>query len=173
MRLDRVLERRSVDLGREVADLGAGEDRRPHDQVAGEGGVEAADGVGEPPDRRDVGVEVAVQLLVAQLRERLHLESLVGILDVDREQAVDVRVVDLDALDPHLAVLAEQVDLVAEARQRAGQVGGVDVAAGAAQHVAVKEENAHSWTALPTCPPYSGVNSGRVAQGGVHYCAGS
>ena len=42
-----------------------------------------------------------------------------------------------------LAVLAEQVDLVAEPGQRPRQIGVVDVAAGAAQHVAVEEENAH------------------------------
>ena len=43
----------------------------------------------------------------------------------------------------HLAVLAEQVDLVAEPGQRPGEVDVVDVAAGAAQHVAVEEEDAH------------------------------
>ena len=43
MRLDRVLQRRAVDLGGEGADVGAGEDRRAHHQVVGEGGVEAAD----------------------------------------------------------------------------------------------------------------------------------
>ena len=43
----------------------------------------------------------------------------------------------------HLAVLAEQVDLVAEPGQRPRQVGVVDVAAGAAQHVAVEDEDAH------------------------------
>ena len=42
-----------------------------------------------------------------------------------------------------LAVLAEQMDLVAEPGQRPGQVDVVDVAAGAAQHVAVEEEDAH------------------------------
>ena len=36
VRLDRVLERRAVDLGGEGADLGAGEDRRAHHQVVGE-----------------------------------------------------------------------------------------------------------------------------------------
>ena len=42
-----------------------------------------------------------------------------------------------------LAVLAEQVDLVAEPGQRLGEVGVVDVAAGAAQHVAVEDQDAH------------------------------
>ena len=42
-----------------------------------------------------------------------------------------------------LAVLAEEMDLMAEPGQRAGEVGVVDVAAGAAQHVAVEDEDAH------------------------------
>ena len=50
---------------------------------------------------------------------------------------------DLDALDLDLPVLAEQMDLVTQAGQRAGEIRGVDVAAGAAQHVAVEEEDAH------------------------------
>ena len=41
------------------------------------------------------------------------------------------------------AVLAEQVDLVAEPGQRLGEVGVVDVAAGAAQQVAVEDQDAH------------------------------
>ena len=52
-------------------------------------------------------------------------------------------IVDLDPLDLDLAVLAEEMDLVAEPGQCPGQVDVVDVAAGAAQHVAVKEEDAH------------------------------
>ena len=94
-------------------------------------------------DRGDVGVEVALELGVGQLREGLDLEALVGVLDVDRKQAADVGVVDLDSLDLDLPVLAEQVDLMAQPRQRPGEVGVVDVAAGAAQHVAVEEEDAH------------------------------
>ena len=100
MRLDRVLEGRAVDLGREGAELGAGEDRRAHDQVAGEGGVDAAGRCGDLADGGDVGVDVAVELGVGQLGEGLDLEALVGVFDVDGQQAVDVGVVDLDALDP-------------------------------------------------------------------------
>ena len=49
----------------------------------------------------DVGVDVAVELVLAQLGEGLDLEALVGVLDVDRQQAADVGVVDLPtALDP-------------------------------------------------------------------------
>jgi hypothetical protein len=147
VRLDRVLERGAVDLRGEVADPGPGEDRRPHHEVARQGRVEAPDGVGDLADGGDVGVEVAAQLRPGQLREGLDLEALVGVPDVDRQQAADVRVVDLDALDPDPAVLAEQVDLVAQAGQRPGQVDGVDVAAGAAQHVAVEEEDAHRFRA--------------------------
>ena len=107
-----------MDLGGEGADVGAGEDRRAHDQVVGEGGVEAAGRVGDLAHGGDVGLDVAVELLLGQLREGLDLEALVGVFDVDRQQAVDVGVVDLDPLDLDLAVLAEQVDLVAEAGQR-------------------------------------------------------
>jgi hypothetical protein len=57
---------------------------------------------------------------------------------------VDVGVVDLDALDLDLAVLAEQMDLVPQEGQGTGEIRGVDVAAGAAQHVAMKEKHAHS-----------------------------
>ena len=132
-----------MDLGREGGDVGAGEDRRAHDEVVGEGHVDAPGPLGDRPDGGDVGVEVAVELRLAQLREGLDLEPLVGVLHVDRQQAADVGVVDLDPLDPHLAVLAEQVHLVAEPGQRRRQVGVVDVAAGAAQHVAVEDEDAH------------------------------
>ena len=120
MGLDRVLERRAVDLGREGGDGGAGEDRRAHHQVVGEGGVDAAGRGGDLAHGGDVGVEVAVELGLAQLGERLDLEALVGVLDVDRQQAADLGVVDLDPLDRDLAVLAEQVDLVAEPRPAPG-----------------------------------------------------
>ena len=105
--------------------------------------VEAARPLGDRAHRGDVGLDVAVELGLGQLREGLDLEALVGVFDVDRQQAADVGVVDLDPLDLDLAVLAEQVDLVAEPGQRRRQIGVVDVAAGAAQHVAVEEEDAH------------------------------
>ena len=105
--------------------------------------VDATRPRGDLADGADVGLDVAIELRLGQLREGLDLEALVGVLDVDGEQAADVGVVDLDPLELGLAVLAEQMDLVAEPGQRAGQVGVVDVAAGAAQHVAVKDEDAH------------------------------
>ncbi len=98
---------------------------------------------GDLADGGDVGLDVAVQLGLGQLREGLDLEALVGIFDVDGQQAVDVGVVDLDTLDLRLAVLAEQVHLMAQLGQGASEIGVVDVAAGAAQHVAVEEENTH------------------------------
>ncbi len=144
MRFDRVLQGGAVDLGGEGTDIGAGEDCRAHDQMAGQRGIEApgrGDGVA---NRGDVGVDVAVELLVGELREGLDLEALVGVFDIDRQQAVDVGVVDLDPLDLDLAVLAEQMDLVPQARQGTSEIRRVDVAASAAQHVAVEEKDAHS-----------------------------
>jgi hypothetical protein len=143
MGFDRVLEGGAVDLGSEGSDAGAGEDRRAHDQVIGEGDVDSSGSLGNRSDGGDVGVEVAVELLLAQLLEGLDLEPLVGILHVDGEQAADVGVVDLDPLDPHPTVLAEQVHLVAEPGQRRRQARVVDVAAGPPQHVAVKDQDAH------------------------------
>ena len=140
---DRVLEGRTVDLGGEGPDVGAGEDRRAHDQVIGQGHVDPPGPLGNRPDGGDVGVEVAIELRLAQLREGLDLEPLIGVLHVDGKQPADVGVVDLDPLDPHLAVLAEQVHLVAEPGQRPRQAGVVDVAAGSPQHVAVKDQDAH------------------------------
>lgn len=132
-----------MDLGGEGSDVGTGEDRRPHHQVIGEGQVDTPGALRHIAHRRDVGLDVAIELRVGQLREGLDLEALVGILDVDRQQATDVGVVDLDPLDLDLAVLAEQVHLVAELGQRSGEIDVVDVAAGAAQHVAVEDEYPH------------------------------
>ena len=100
VRFDRVLEGGAVDLGGEGADVGPGEDRRAHHQVVGQRGVDAADRRRDLAHGGDVGLDVALELLLGQLRERLDLEALVGVFDVDREQAVDVGVVDLDPLDP-------------------------------------------------------------------------
>ena len=132
-----------MDLGGERGDLGAREDGRAHDQVVGEGGVKAAGLGGHLPHRLDVGRDVAIQLRGAQLGKCLDLEARVGVLHIDREQAADLGVVDLDALQLDLPVLAEEVDLVAETGQRLGEVGVVDVAAGPAQHVAVEDEDPH------------------------------
>jgi hypothetical protein len=143
MRLDRVLQRRAVDLGREGRHVGPRQDRRSHDQMVREGKVDATGGLGHLTHRGDVRRDVALELTLGQFREGLDLEPLIGVLDVDRQQPADVRVVDLHSLDPDLSVLAEQVHLVAEPSQRPGEVEVVDVAAGAAQHVSVENENAH------------------------------
>ena len=111
--------------------------------MVGESDVNASGQLGDLANRGHVGIDVAVQLLVAELGEGLDLEALVGVLDIDGKQAVDVGVVDLDPLDLRLAVLAEQVHLMPQTGERPSEVGVVDVAAGAAQHVAVKDENAH------------------------------
>ena len=115
MGFDRVLERRAVDLGGEGADAGAGEDRRAHHQVVGEGGVDPAGGVGDLADGGDVGLDVAVELGLAQLGEGLDLEALVGVLA--RRRAAGRRCRGCGSATPSssdLAVLAEQMDLVAE-----------------------------------------------------------
>jgi hypothetical protein len=143
VRFDRVLEGGAVDLGGEGSDTGAGEDRRAHHQVVGKRGVDAPHFLPHRPHRRDVRLQVAVQLSLAELLEGLDLEAGVRVLDVDRQQTADIGVVDSHSLQLDLTVLAEQMDLVPEPGQRRSQVGVVDVAAGAAQHVAVEEENAH------------------------------
>ena len=48
---------------------------------------------------------------------------------------------------PGFALLADQVHLVAQVGQRAGEAGVVDVAAGAPQQVAVEDQDSHSWVA--------------------------
>ena len=86
--------------------------------------------------RRDVRVQVAVELGVGELGERLHLEALVAVGHENRQQAADVRPVDrelpgdrprgpvgrelaapsADGVHPvqlvRVAVLTEQVDLM-------------------------------------------------------------
>ena len=102
-----------------------------------------------------------------RLVEGLDLEALVVVVDVDRQQATDVGPVDgaaarngragarrctssrpssqppTESTKPSSAgsaLLAEQVDLVAEPHERLGQLGVVDVRAGAAQQVAVEDQ---------------------------------
>jgi len=103
-----------VDLGCEGSDLGAGEDCRAHDQMPRQSRVNATSRIGHSADSFYVRCDVAIQLGVGHLGKSLDLEALVGVFDVDRQQAADVRVVDLDALDLYLAVLAEEMHLVTE-----------------------------------------------------------
>ena len=98
---------------------------------------------------RHVGVDVRVDLLVAQLLERARLDVLVGVGHVHREQAADVGAIDRRSGGTDLAhrqlaavpvgdgadeielvrvtVLAEQIDLVPEPHQRRHEAGVVDV----------------------------------------------
>jgi hypothetical protein len=132
-----------VDLGGEGSHVSSGEDRGAHDQVVSECHVDIACLFGHRTHRGNVGLDVAVQLGVGQFRERLDLKALIGVFDVDGQQAVYVRIVDLDAVDLRLLVLAEKMDLVPKLSQGGSQVGVVDVAAGAPQHVAVEDQDAH------------------------------
>ena len=127
-----------MDLDRE-AEAGTGEDRRPHDQVVGERGVDPPARSATAATASTLASEVAVQLALAQLREGLHLEARVAVVDVDGEQAADlghvgrspsrIRALRTPDLEPPpsvprpmpppsrgagLAVLAEQVDVVPE-----------------------------------------------------------
>ena len=151
MRLDRVLERAAVNLHR-VGHTGsrqrAGENHRSHDQVVGERdvGPRTRDHIG---DGRHVGLDVSVDLFVAQLVERASLDVLVGVGHVHRKQTADFGPIDgrpggTDLAHRQLAsvpvgdgtdeielvrvtVLAEQVDLVAKPHQGRHKAGGVDV----------------------------------------------
>src|SRR5262249_7031509 len=98
---------------------------------------------GDLADGGDVGLDVALELRLAQLREGLDLEPLVGVLDVDREKAADVGDVDLDPRRANLPVPAEEMDLIAETGRGRRQAGVVDVAARAAQQVAVENQDLH------------------------------
>ena len=129
-----------MDLGGE-SQAAARQDRRPHHQVVGEGGVDPPYGGRDVADRGDVRLDIALDLAVAQLVEDPGLESLVGVLDIERQEPADIRQIrghrprsgelpkpldlELAALPaPHrlhpfqtgrVGVLAEQMDLVTEA----------------------------------------------------------
>ena len=91
--LDDVLERAAVDLHR-VRDAErperAGEDHRPHDEVVGQRDV-GAHALGDLADGGDVALDVALELLVGAVQERLGVEALVAVVDVDGQQVADVR----------------------------------------------------------------------------------
>ena len=116
---------------------------------------------------------------VREVEEGLGIEALVAVGHVDGQHAADVREVGGHtrvrvALEVQraalpaahgaherqlggMAVLTEDVDLVAHIRERRGQARVVDVAARTAQQVAVEDENPH-WALLsssvPTCLQY-------------------
>jgi hypothetical protein len=140
---DGVLQGGAVDLCGEGGDVGAGEDRRTHDEMVGEGEIDSSRGGGDLADGRDVGLDIKVELGRGHLGEGLDLEALIRVPDVDGKQAPDLGIVDLDPVDLRLPVLAEEMHLVPEPSQRPSQIRVVDIAAGTPQQVAVKEEKAH------------------------------
>ena len=96
-------------------------------------------GDGAAADRGDVGVEVMFERRIVQLREGQRVKALISIGHVHGKNSPDVGGVDRHALRCRCrSVLAEQVHLMAQSGQRPRQVGVVDVAAGAAQQVAVE-----------------------------------
>ena len=94
MRLDRVLERGAVDLDR-VRDAveRPREHDRAHHEVVGERDV-GPHALGDLAHGGDVALEVVVELGVGELGERLRLDPLVAVGDVDRQQAAEVGPVD-------------------------------------------------------------------------------
>ena len=96
VRLDRVLQRRAMDLDR-VRDPGARqrprEDRRAHDQMVGERHVRARAG-GDIRHGGHVVGDVAVELGVAEVLERARLDVLVAVGHVHGQQPADVGAVD-------------------------------------------------------------------------------
>ena len=177
------LERAAVDDGRE-SHPAAGEDQRAHHEVVRERCVDPASRRDDVGRRGDVGGDVGVELVVGELGERLDLEALVAVVHVHGEKPADVRDVGGDgagmyatglglgganpelspfpvarSIDPRqlsrAAVLAHQVDVVAESRERLREARVVDVAAGPAQQIAVEDQYP------PRAPP-------RVRRGGGH-----
>ena len=139
---------------------------RAHHEVVGERDVRR-DALGHLAHGGDVGVDVAVELGLGEIGERPRVDALVAIGHVQRQQPADVGPVDgrrgparggrvthsapesqsPDGVDPvqrqRIAVLAEQVDLVAAAHERRRQLRVVDVGAGPGEQVAVEDEDAH------------------------------
>ena len=173
MGLDRVLQRAAVDLDRVRDPLGQrpGQDRRSHHQVVGQRHV-GAGAVGHLAHGRHVGLQVSRELLVVQLGERPGVDPRIAVGDVHRQQAADVRPVDGAAGRPaallhpqgatipvpggvdevqlqRIAVLAEQVHLVAQADQRGRDLAVVDVRAGAPEEVAVEDQDPHAACMMP------------------------
>ena len=119
----------------------AGQDHRPHHEVVRERDVGRRHG----PHGLHVGVDVVLELGVRELREGLGVESLVLVGHVDGQHPPDVRDVHRHAVGRLVvAVLAEQVHLVPERRERPHEVRVVDVAAGAAEQIAMEDQDPHA-----------------------------
>jgi hypothetical protein len=149
MGLDRVFERAAVDLDRvgHPAAQAPREDRRAHHEVVGQRHI-GPHALGHLADGCHVGGEIVLELRLGELGVGLGLEALVAVGHVDRQHTADVGHVHLHAGQRRrVAVLAEQVHLVAEAGERRRELGVVDVGAGPAQEVTVEDEDAHGGSA--------------------------
>ena len=143
MRAHRVLERAAVDLDRvgRAAGEAAREDRRTHHEVVRERDVGRSGRPARPlrwrrgnaPARHRSAPRRASRRSPRSGRPRTPAarRPMSGLWTVTPSGGVPV------------AVLAEQVDLVPEAREGAHQAGVVDVAAGAPEQVAVEDQDAH------------------------------
>ena len=125
----------------------------------------------------DVAAHIARDLLVAAARERARLHPLVAVQHVDRQEPRDVGPVDraapasggtraVEAAEAQLAavpvahgvdegplggvaVLAEQVHVVAQRGHRFGQARVVDVGSGPLQQIPVEDQDPHRPQAYP------------------------
>ncbi|HVL97155.1 MAG TPA: hypothetical protein VM266_14955 [Solirubrobacteraceae bacterium] len=170
---DGVLEVGAVDLdgvgdaGRQAARGG----QRAHDEVVDQGEV-GAPTLRDGGDRAGVGGDVGLDVFGGALDEGLDREARVAILDVDGQQAAEVRLPDrhsdrlaqhfhagdgavgsepADRVDPvelmGLPILREEVDRVARADERRHEPGVVDVGPRSAEQVAMEDEQVHGATA--------------------------
>ena len=100
----------------------------------------------ERADRRGVGLDPGVELGAAAVLHATHVVALVAVEDEHRQQSADVgadgrRTAEVEAL--RVGLLGEDGDVVARVAPLPRQHAGVDVRAGAAEQVAVPEEDAH------------------------------
>ncbi len=95
---------------------------------------------------RGVSLDPGVELGAAAVLDAPHLVALVAVEDEHRQQATDVRThgrrtAEVEAL--RVGLLGEDGDVVAGVAPLAREHARVDVRAGAAEEVAVPEEDAH------------------------------
>ncbi len=153
VRAHRVLQRAAVDLDRvgNVVSQRPREDRRPHDEVVGERhvGPRALDHVAHGADVR---LDVALHARVVELGVGHGLVALVAVRHVDRQHPADVGHGHVDGLGQvellPAPLLAHQLHLVPQARERAYEARVVDVAARPAQQVAVKDQDPQGLLAI-------------------------